>query len=344
MRSSSWKSRTQTEDRETEGQRDRETERLGDRIPLSLRLSVSLSLCPSVSPSPWQVFLTDIRQPVSRLAAHVIDQAIGLARISALVEHIVRLAPRDLQNLLVAHDVGDAERGDARLAGAHHLARASNLQILLGDFEAVRGLFHYLHPPAQLMQLRQAEALGVFDQHDRGVRHVHADLDHGRSHQNLNLIRAERPHYALFLGGLHLSVQQADVEFREDLLAEVLVHLGRVPQIELFGLLDDRINDVSLAALFDLVADELVNLLAPVFAAHVRRNRRAARRHLVDDRDFEVAVNGHRQAARDRRSRHYQDVWVDAAPSNFGALQHAEAMLFVDHGEAQAFELHRVLN
>src|SRR5215813_8728360 len=194
------------------------------------------------------------------------------------------------------------------------------------------------------MQLRQAEALGVFDQHDRGVRHVHADLDHGRRHQNLNLIRAERRHYALFLGGLHLSEQQADVEFREDFLAQVLVHLGRVPQIELFGLLDDRIDDVSLAALFDLVADELVNLLAPVFAAHVRRNRRAARRHLVDDRDFEVAVNGHRQAARDRRSRHYKYVGVDAAPSKFGALQDAEAMLFVDHGEAQTFELHRVLN
>src|SRR5215470_6564112 len=194
------------------------------------------------------------------------------------------------------------------------------------------------------MQLRQAEALCVFDQHDRGVRHVYADLDHGRRHQNLNLIRAECPHYAFFLGGLHLSVQQADVEFREDLLAQVLVHLGRVPQIELFGLLDDRIDDVNLAALFDLVADELVNLLAPVFAAHVRRNRRAPRRHLVDDRDFEVAVNGHRQAARDRRGRHYQDVRVDAAPSKLGALQHAEAMLLVDYGEAELSELHRVLN
>src|SRR5262249_22626661 len=199
-------------------------------------------------------------------------------------------------------------------------------------------------PPAQLMQLRQAEALGVFDQHDRGVRHVHADLDNSRRHQNLNLIRAECLHYALFLGGLHLSMQQADVEFREDFLAQVLVHLGRVPQIELFGLLDDRIDDVSLAALFDLVADELVNLLAPVFAAHVRRNGRAAGRHFVDDRDFEVAVNGHRKAARDRRSRHYQDVGVDAAPSKLGALQHAEAMLFVDHREAELSELNRILN
>src|SRR5215467_10265417 len=111
------------------------------------------------------------------------DQAVGLARIFALVEGIVSLAPRDFQNLLVAHDVGDAECGDARLSRAHHLARPSNLKVLLGDLEAVRGLFHYLQPlarlfgllklreqnaetlrraapdsPAQLMQLRQAEA------------------------------------------------------------------------------------------------------------------------------------------------------------------------------------------
>src|SRR5215470_2757311 len=114
-------------------------------FPLSLYLCGLCDLCGRV--------LSDIRQPVSRLAAHVIDQAVGLARISSLVEHIVRLAPRDLQNFLVAHDVGDAERGDARLAGAHHLARASNLQILFGDLEAVRGLFHYLQPLARLLGL-----------------------------------------------------------------------------------------------------------------------------------------------------------------------------------------------
>src|SRR5262245_56124983 len=120
---------------------------------LSVSLSFCLSVCRSVALSPWHALSPDIRRPVSRLAAHVIDEAICLARISSLVEHIVRLAPRDLQNLLVAHDVGDAERGDARLSGTHHLAWASNLQILLGDLEAVRGLFHYLQPLARLLGL-----------------------------------------------------------------------------------------------------------------------------------------------------------------------------------------------
>src|SRR5262245_37242656 len=121
MRSSSWKSRTRTENSPPQTRRLRRGEgatgRLGEEEPY--RWNARIRFSPSVphpvafvAPSPRR-HLTDIRQPVPRLAAHVIDQAIGLARISSLVEHIVRLAPRDLQNLLVAHDVGDTERGDA---------------------------------------------------------------------------------------------------------------------------------------------------------------------------------------------------------------------------------------
>ena len=42
-------------------------------------------------------------------------------------------------------------------------------------------------PPAQLMELREPEALGVLDEHHRRVRHVDPDLDHGRRD------RARRP-------------------------------------------------------------------------------------------------------------------------------------------------------
>ena len=37
---------------------------------------------------------------------------------------------------------------------------------------------------AQLMELRQAEALGVLDDHHGGVRHVDADLDDGGRDQH----------------------------------------------------------------------------------------------------------------------------------------------------------------
>ena len=97
----------------------------------------------------------------------------------------------------------------ARLARAQHFARAAQAQVLLGDAEAVLGFAHDREPrlgrlaerllieqqagrlaaaapdaAAQLVQLRQAEALGMLDHHDRGLGHVDADFDHGGGHQD----------------------------------------------------------------------------------------------------------------------------------------------------------------
>ena len=54
----------------------------------------------------------------------------------------------------------------------------------------------------------------------------------------------------------------------------------------------------------------LVLLARP--APGVVRDRRAARRQLVEHRDVEVAVDGHRRGARDRRRRHHEHVGGDA--------------------------------
>ena len=51
--------------------------------------------------------------------------------------------------------------------------------------------------PAQLVQLRQPEALGVLDDDHRRVRHVDADLDHRRRHQQPQRAGGERVHHAL---------------------------------------------------------------------------------------------------------------------------------------------------
>ena len=42
---------------------------------------------------------------------------------------------------------------------------------------------------AKLVQLREAEALGLLDDHQAGVGHVHADLDHRGRDQDLDLAR-----------------------------------------------------------------------------------------------------------------------------------------------------------
>ena len=99
--------------------------------------------------------------------------------------------------------IGDMEFGQAALALAEQLARAAQAQIFLGDDKAVVGLAHGLEPrlrglaqrpvidqqaarfrraapdaSAQLVQLRQAETLGMLDDHDGGFRHIDADFDH----------------------------------------------------------------------------------------------------------------------------------------------------------------------
>ena len=52
------------------------------------------------------------------------------------------------------------------------------------------------------MQLREPEAFGVFNHHERGVRHIHADLDHGGRHQQLDLAVLKRRIAPSLAGGM----------------------------------------------------------------------------------------------------------------------------------------------
>ena len=113
------------------------------------------------------------------------------------------------QNIGIAQNVGDLQRRQARLLCAEEFARAAQLQIHLGDLESIlridqradaffRGVVQLRgnqqavallgaasHASAQLVQLREAEALGLLDQHHGGVRNIDADFDHGGGNQDL---------------------------------------------------------------------------------------------------------------------------------------------------------------
>ena len=67
---------------------------------------------------------------------------------------------------------------------------------------------------AQLVQLGQAEALGMLHHHDGGFRHVHADFDHGGGDQQLGLAGLEGGHGGVALGRFHLAMHQADIQAR----------------------------------------------------------------------------------------------------------------------------------
>src|SRR5579885_43967 len=248
------------------------------------------------------------------------------------------LAARLFEDLEVADEVADAEGGDAGLARAHHFAGAAYLQIFFGDAEAVGRLFpdaeallcdgclfvgSHQHAvallraatdaTAELVQLRETEALGVLDDHHRGVRHVNADLDDGRRDEYLYLARDEAAHDLFFLRSLHPAVQQSDREVRKDAVAQVFVHPRRVLQVHLLRLLDQRIDDIDLTTAAYLALDAFVNSGAAVFADDDRLDRRAPRRQLVNHRHVEVAIDGHRERTGNRRRRHHQYVRVEAA-------------------------------
>ncbi len=128
--------------------------------------------------------------------------------------------------------------GCARLARAQELAGPADLQVAPGDLEAVGGLAHRgfsrsravaeqrrrdtaaRRPmaaaprptrPRSWCSWRQAEALGMLDHHQRGVGHVHPDLDHrGGRPAPASGRRVKAPITAAFSAAGMRAVHQAD--------------------------------------------------------------------------------------------------------------------------------------
>ena len=123
--------------------------------------------------------------------------------------------------------------GTPRLARAQEFARSADHEVLARDLEPVGVLEDHLEaqlrdfaqrlleqqhagalcraPPdaaAQLVQLREAEALRVLDHHDRRVGHVDADFDDGGRDQHVHVPGDERRHRRRLLVRLHPAVQQ----------------------------------------------------------------------------------------------------------------------------------------
>ncbi len=275
------------------------------------------------------------------------------------------------QQLGVAHQVGDLELQEAGLASTEHLAGAAQLQVLFGNQEAVAGFAHdrqafaaqlrqrrvveqhavarraaAADPSAQLVQLRQAQAFGVLDDHQAGVGHVDAHLDDGGGHQQLQFAALELLHHRGLLGRLHAAMDQSDGKLTErgrELLEGGLRGLAG----EFLGLLDQRADPVGLTALAAGGAHPLDDFQTAAVGDHQGVHRRTARWQLVEDRGIEVGIGAHRQGPRNGRGGHDQlmraEPAVDALLAQGQALLHAEAVLLVDDHQGQALEDHFVL-
>ena len=276
---------------------------------------------------------------------------------------------RGLQHLRVRAEIRHVHLRQAMLAGAEEIARAAQTQILLGDLKAVVGFTHdrkagfYLlafvvgdkdapalvpaapDTAAQLMQLAETEALGVFDDHQRGVRHVHADLDDRRRDKDICFSADKGGHDRVLVPGLHAAMDTADGQLRElpceffgVLLGRFQFFLpGRLLVLVVFHL---RADDKDLPPLLGQLADKAVETRAIALVHGKGVHLLPSGRQLVDDRDVQIAVDHQRQCARDRRGRHDEHMRFFSFSNQRRALAYAEAVLLVRDDQAESRIFH----
>ena len=290
------------------------------------------------------------------------------------VDEVLGEAAGVLEELQVADGVGAAERHGAGLTETEDIAGAADLGVFFGEFEAVGGLdecgesigsFGGLgvgeeeavalvgaaaDASAELVELGDAEAFGLLDDHDGGIGHVDTDFDDGGGNEHLSLAFAEAVHDGVAVFAFHASVEEFDGESVEFVLAEFEEYGFGGSGIVFVLTFDAWADDVGLPAAADLLAEEV-----PDFAEFFRvidaggDDFLAAGREVADDGDFEVAELREAEAAGDGCGSHDQDVGAGAiggvfAAGKASALADAEAVLFVDDGDAKFGEADAVLD
>ena len=174
----------------------------------------------------------------------------GLARAEE------RAASADLEVFL--RELEPVRRPDERL---EPVARALG-HLLLGarDEQAVGLLRPAPDAAAQLVQLCEPEAVRLLDDHDRRVRDVDADLDHGRRDEDVELAGLEARHQLAPLGRFQPPVHAADAEALQLAGPELFGLLLGGARGRRRRLLDQRADDVRLPALGEMRAQPRVGL------------------------------------------------------------------------------------
>ena len=273
--------------------------------------------------------------------------------------------------------VGEAIGGEAALFQAQRVTAAAQAEILFRDLEPVLGAAQGLKPqprglaqntflavvpaavqqdagaglgtasdpPPELVKLGQAEAVGVFDDHDGGVGHIDPDLDHGGGDQQGNAAVGEIGHDGLALGTRHLAVGEADLDLEGAAQIDGAGLGGG--EVDTLALGDQGTDPVGLGTAVDRRLEAFGHLADASQRQDGGGDGRAPRRFFGQARHLELAVLGQLQRARDGGRGHGQQMDTAGAGIALGlkalTLVDAETMLFVDHGEGQPVETDGVL-
>ena len=186
-------------------------------------------------------------------------------------------------------------------------------------------------PAPQLVELAEPEAVGAVD--DEGVhrRHVDARLDDRRAHQHVELALPEVEHDLLERPLVHLAVGHRHPG---------LGHQLADPAGRLLDVLHPVVHEEDLALAEQLAADRLGDRPLVVLA-DVGEDRLALGRRGVEQGQVADAGEAHLQRAGDGRGREGQHVDVGAQLLDRLLVGHPEALLLVDHEQAEVLEARR---
>jgi len=200
---------------------------------------------------------------------------------------------------------------------------------------------------SELVELGEAEAFGVFDDHDGRVGDVDADFDDGGGDEDLRFVFAEAFHDGVFFFAREAAVEEAELEFWKNFFREALVLVDGGFELEL-RFFNDRINDIGLMAGGDFLAEKFPDSGKMRLGSEARLDGRAAGRKLVEDGNVEVAVERERKRAWNGRRGEDENVRRVAVRGGFVheafALEDAEAVLLVDGDKAEARKLDLVFD
>jgi hypothetical protein len=94
----------------------------------------------------------------------------------------------------------------------------------------------------------------MLDHHHARVCHIDSDLDHRRRDQHVDFACGEAPHHVVLVGSRHPPMDQIDPQAGKGLTTELVGEGRRRLEVALGRLLDERDDDVDLAAAGDLLA------------------------------------------------------------------------------------------
>ncbi len=187
----------------------------------------------------------------------------------------------------VSKKMGNLEIRHSRLPCPEQLSWPPQLQIPFSELKTIRPLHHGLKsgrallgevpavnqeadrlglgppdPSPNLMQLREAKAIGMLYHHRRRPRNIHSHLHHRGGHQDLNLPIAEGVHDPAFFLCPHPAVDTTDAAVTKSPFLELGGHTRRRLQIGLLTLFHEGTDHVRGSSPSDLLAHELVGLTA----------------------------------------------------------------------------------